>query len=340
MLINNEEYFAVLDKIIGCIENAQYKVMVGANLALLHRNWQIGHYINENQKWGNNFLSNLSRDIKAHFPDVTGYSVRNLRDMKKFAAIFSEDNIDQYGLAGITWYHHKALMGKIKNKEQYIWYAEKTIQNGWSHDVMVMQIDSDLYGRQAGKPKIQNFSGRLPDKQSELAIQTMKDPYIFDFVPFREGMIERDIETGLVKNIRKFLLELGRGFAFIDEQALLEVNGDEFYVDLLFYNYILHCFVAIDLKTGKFKPEMAGKMNFYLSALDELKKSEIDNPSIGLILCRDENRLVAEYSLKDMTKPIGVAEYKLFENLPQELRETLPSPEDIEARVLKKYKCD
>lgn len=340
MLINNEEYFAVLNKIIGCIENAQYKVMVGVNLALLHRNWQIGNYINENQKWGNSFLSNLSRDIKAHFPNVTGYSVRNLRDMKKFAAIFSEDDIDQYGLAGVTWYHHKALMGKVKNKEQYIWYAEKTIQNGWSHDVLVMQIDSGLYGRQADKPKIQNFYGRLPDKQSELAIQTMKDPYIFDFIPFREGMIERDIETGLVNNIRKFLLEMGKGFAFVDEQALLEVNGDEFYVDLLFYNYILHCFVAIDLKTGKFKPEMAGKMNFYLSALDEFKKSKIDNPSIGLILCRDENRLVAEYSLKDMTKPIGVAEYKLFENLPQELQETLPSPEDIKARVLNKYKCD
>lgn len=340
MLINNEEYFAVLNKIIGCIENSQYKVMVGANLALLHRNWQIGHYINDNQKWGDSFLSNLSRDIKTHFPDVTGYSVRNLRDMKKFAAIFSEEDIDQYGLAGITWYHHKALMGKTKDKEQYIWYVEKTTQNGWSHDILIMQIDSNLYGRQTGKPKIQNFSGRLPDKQSELAIQTMKDPYIFDFIPFREGMIERDIETGLVKNIRKFLLELGRGFAFVEEQALLEVNGDEFYIDLLFYNYILHCFIAIDLKTGKFKPEMAGKMNFYLSALDELKKSEIDNPSIGLILCRDENRLVAEYSLKDMTKPIGIAEYKLFENLPQELRDTLPSPEDIEARVLKKYKCD
>lgn len=340
MLINNNEYFEVLNKIINCIESAQYKVMIGANMSLLHRNWTIGNYINQNQDWGSNFISNLSRDIKHRFPESTGYSVRNLGYMKKFASIIDEDDIDQYGLAGVTWYHHKALMTKSKNKEQYIWYATKTMQNGWSHDVLEMQMDTNLYTRQVEKDKIQNFAGRLPEKQSELAIQTMKDPYIFDFVPFRQGMIERDIEAELVKNIRKFLLELGKGFAFIEEQALLEVNGDEFYVDLLFYNYELHCFVAIDLKTGKFTPEMAGKMNFYLSALDDIKKSEQDNPSIGLILCRNENRLVAEYSLKDMTKPIGVAEYKLFDVLPNELQDKLPSVEDIETRVLKRYECE
>lgn len=188
--------------------------------------------------------------------------------------------------------------------------------------------------------KIQNFDGKLPDQQSELAIQTMKDPYIFDFVQFREGMIERDIETELVNNVKRFLMELGTGFAFVGEQYELVVNEDEFFIDLLFYNYKLHCFVAIDLKTGKFLPEMAGKMNFYLSALDDIVKSEMDNPSIGLILCRDENRLVAEYSLKDMSKPIGVSEYRLFNDLPKELQKTLPAPEDIEARIMKKYNCE
>ena len=340
MLINDKEYFEVLNNIINCIETAQYKVMVGANLELLHRNWKIGNYINSNQKWGSGFLTNLAKDIKSHFPSASGYSIRNLRDMKKFASIFDEDDIDTYGLAGVTWYHHKALMGKSKSKEQYIWYAEKTMQNGWSHDVLEIQMDSDLYARQVEKPKIQNFAGRLPNQQSELAIQTMKDPYIFDFVALKEGMLERDIERELVSNIRKLLLELGKGFAFVDEQALLTVNGDEFFVDLLFYNYILHCFVAVDLKTGKFTPEMAGKMNFYLSALDDMVKSDVDNPSVGLILCRDENKLVAEYALKDMTKPIGVAEYKLFEELPEELKKTLPSIEDIESRIMKKYECD
>lgn len=340
MLINNEDYFNVLNEIINCIRKSQYQVMLSTNLSLMHRNWSIGNYINSNSSWGEGFLVNLSRDIKSEFPDSKGYSERNLRDMKKFASIFSEDEIDEYNLAGITWYHHKALMSKTHQKQQYIWYVEKTIQNGWSHDVLELQLDSNLYSRQIVKPKIQNFSGRLPDEQSELAIQTMKDPYIFDFVKFREGMIERDIETELVNNVRKFLLELGKGFAFVDEQYSLVLNDDEFYVDLLFYNFKLHCFVAIDLKTGKFTPEMAGKMNFYLSALDEMVKTDLDNPSIGLILCRNENKLIAEYALKDMKKPIGVTEYKLFDDLPKELQDTMPSVEDIETRVIKKYECD
>ncbi len=340
-MINNDAYLKVLSEIINCIKTSQYQVILSANLSLMHRNWKIGNYINRNSSWGKGFLVNLSRDIKSEFPDSKGYSERNLRDMKKFASIFNEeDEIDEYNLAGVTWYHHKALMGKTKTKEQYVWYVEKTIQNGWSHDVLEIQLESNLYFRQNENSKIQNFNGRLPDEQSELAIQTMKDPYIFDFVKFSEGMIERDIETELVNNVRKFLLELGTGFAFIDEQYLLVVNGDEFYVDLLFYNYRLHCFVAIDLKTGKFTPEMAGKMNFYLSALDDMLKADLDNPSIGLILCRNENKLVAEYALKDMQKPIGVTEYKLFDDLPQELQDTMPSVEDIETRVMKKYECD
>ena len=227
--------------------------------------------------------------------------------MKKFASIFEEDDIDEYGLAGITWYHHKALMGKAKTKEAYIWYAEKTIQNGWSHNTLKMQLDYDLYSRQVETPKLQNFNGVLPSEQSELALQTMKDPYIFDFV---------------------------------GEQYELNVGERDFYIDLLFYNFKLHCFVAVDLKTGEFTPEMAGKMNFYLSALDNEVKSELDNPSVGLILCKNENRLVAEYALKDMTKPIGVSEYKLFDDLPNELQEALPTAEDIEARIIKKYECE
>lgn len=231
-------------------------------------------------------------------------------------------------------------MGKAKTKEAYIWYAEKTIQNGWSHNTLKMQLDYDLYSRQVETPKLQNFNGVLPSEQSELALQTMKDPYIFDFVRFREGMIERDIESELVANVRKLLLELGTGFAFVGEQYELNVGERDFYIDLLFYNFKLHCFVAVDLKTGEFTPEMAGKMNFYLSALDNEVKSELDNPSVGLILCKNENRLVAEYALKDMTKPIGVSEYKLFDDLPNELQEALPTAEDIEARIIKKYECE
>ncbi len=231
-------------------------------------------------------------------------------------------------------------MGKTKSKDAYIWYTEQTILNGWSHDTLKIQLDYDLYARQIEKPKLQNFNGILPSEQSELAIQTMKDPYIFDFVRFKEGMIERDIEAALVANVRKLLLELGTGFAFVGEQYELNVAGKDFYIDLLFYNYKLHCFVAVDLKTGEFTPEMAGKMNFYLSALDSEVKSDMDNPSVELILCKNENSLVAEYSLKDMTKPIGVSEYKLFDDLPEELKSALPTTEDIEARIIKKYDCE
>lgn len=338
MLLNNEEYMQVRNAAYDCIRKAQYNAVVGANYALIKRNLKIGELIISKSEWGNRFIDNLAQDIKSEFPETTGFSVRNLKYMKKFAFIFKEDEVDEYGFAAVTWYHHMALMDKIKDKNQYVWYVQRTIENGWSRNILVMQIESDLYSRQHGE-KIQNFNNRLPDNQSELAIQTMKDPYIFDFVSMRGKMIETDIEHELVGNVSKLLLELGTGFAFVGEQYLLKVEDNEFYIDLLFYNYILHCFVAVDLKTGEFVPEYAGKMNFYLSVLDDKVKSEIDNPSIGLILCKDKNKVVAEYALKDMTKPIGVSEYKLIDVLPEELQDALPSIEDIETRVLEKYEC-
>lgn len=339
MQIDTLEYENALQQAIECIKTAQYEAVVNTNLALLHRNWRIGTIIIKKSEWGNKFISTLASDIKREFPGTTGFSARNLQYMKKFAAFFKEDDIDQYGFSRVTWYHHMALMDRAKDKEKYIWYLEQTSENGWSRDILLMQMDSGLYERQ-NTVKLQNFAGRMPDKQSALAIQTMKDPYIFDFVSMREKMIETDIEHELVRNVSKLLLELGKGFAYVGEQYALKIQGDEFFIDLLFYNYILHCFVAIDLKTGKFVPEYAGKMNFYLSVLDDQVKGEMDNPSIGLILCRDKNRVVAEYALKDMTKPIGVSEYKLLEEIPDELRDTLPSIEEIEARVLEKYDCE
>ena len=339
MLMNSEEYIKIRNEAYECIRKAQYSAVVGANYALIKRNLNIGNLIILKSEWGNKFIDNLARDIKSEFPGTTGFSVRNLKYMKKFATMFTEDEIDEYGFASITWYHHMALMDKVKDKIQYVWYAQRTVENGWTRDVLVMQIETGLYTRQLGE-KIQNFHNRLPDNQSELAIQTMKDPYIFDFVSMRGRMIETDIERELVKNVSKLLLELGTGFAFVGEQYLLKVNQNEFYVDLLFYNFKLHCFVAIDLKTGQFVPEYAGKMNFYLSVLDDKVKDEQDNPSIGLILCKDKNKVVAEYALKDMTKPIGVSEYKLMNVLPEELQATLPSVEDIETRVLEAYRCD
>lgn len=253
--------------------------------------------------------------------------------MKKFAQIFAEDDVDKYGLARITWSHHQVLMSKVSSQEEYVWYLEKTLEHGWSVDELASQVKGQLYERQVVANKISNFENRLPIEQKDIVISTMKDPYMFDFINYTEDMLETDIENELVRNVTSLLMELGTGFAFMGQQYHLEVGGKDFYIDLLFYNTKLRCYVAIDLKTGEFKPEQAGKMNFYLSALDDLVKSPDDNPSVGLILCRDENRTIAEYALRDMSKPIGVSEYHLCTDLPLDLKSALPDPEEIRSRI-------
>lgn len=253
--------------------------------------------------------------------------------MAKFALRFPDKEIVQAALAQITWYHHITLMDKVKDAAEHIWYAGQSAENGWSRNVLVHQIESGLYQRQVLTDKVSNFENRLPSPQSELAVQTMKDPYIFDFIPFKPDMVERDIEQALVKDVTKLLLELGTGFAFLGNQYHLNVGGDDFYIDLLFYNLNLRCYVVIELKTGEFKPEYAGQLNFYLSAVDGILKKEQDNPSIGLLLCKSKNDLVAEYSLKDMSKPIGVSAYQITSSLPEEFEKQLPSVEDIQKRI-------
>ena len=279
------------------------------------------------------FIDNLAADIKLSFPEAKGYSVRNLKYMAKFAATYEDEEFVQTVSAQIPWSHNTAILDKVKTPEQREWYIRKTAENGWSHSVLIHQIESGLYQRQAIADKISNFENRLPAPQSELAVQTMKDPYIFDFIPFKEDMVERDIEQALVKDVTKLLLELGTGFAFLGNQYHLNVGGDDFYIDLLFYNLNLRCYVVIELKTGEFKPDYAGQLNFYLSAVDGILKSEHDNPTIGLLLCKSKNNIVAEYALKDMSKPIGVSEYKVTSDLPEDLSKQLPSIEDIQKHI-------
>ncbi len=291
-------------------------------ILLYHR---IGCVINEHKTWGSKFIDNLSRDIKLSFPDATGYSVRNLKYMSKFAATYTDHEFVQQVVAQIPWGHTTVLLDRISDDTVRDWYISKTIENGWSRNVLVHQIESRLYERQVFADKITNFENRLPSPQSELAIQTIKDPYIFDFIPFKEDMLERDIEQAMVREVSSLLLELGTGFAFLGNQYHLNVGGEDFYIDLLFYNLNLRCYVVIELKTGEFKPEYAGKLNFYLSAVDAILKKAQDNPTIGLLLCKTKNDLIAEYSLKDMSKPIGVSEYKLAD--------VLPSVEDIRKRI-------
>ena len=332
MLINNNEYLDIVESIKHEIKSAQYKAAVSVNRELIMLYYNIGRIINEHKTWGNKFIENLAADIRISFPDTKGYSIRNLKYMAKFAAEYTEE-IVQGALAQITWYHNITLMDKIHDIDKRLWYAHKIAENGWSRNVLVHQIESGLYERQATVDKISNFESRLPAPQSELAVQTMKDPYVFDLIPFREDMVERDIEEALVKDVTKLLLELGTGFAFLGNQYRLNVGGDAFYIDLLFYNLNLRCYVVIELKTGEFKPEFAGQLNFYLSAVDGILKRDEDNPSIGLLLCKRKNNLLAEYALKDMSKPMGVSEYTITKSLPEELEKQLPSVEDIESRI-------
>ncbi len=333
MLMNNNDYLTIIESIKSEIYSAQYKAALNVNHEMIILYYNIGKIINQHKSWGNKFIDNLAADIRIEFPNVKGYSVRNLKYMSKMADTYSDEKFVQQVAAQIPWGQNIVLLDKISDYDIRVWYAEKTLENGWSRNVLIHQIESDLYSRQVLNSKISNYETRLPSPQSELAIQTMKDPYIFDFIPFREDMAERDIENALVKDVTKLLLELGTGFAFLGNQYRLNIGGDDFYIDLLFYNLNLRSYVVIELKTGDFKPEYAGQLNFYLSAVDGILKTEHDNQSIGLLLCKSKNNLVAEYALKDISKPIGVSEYKITTNLPDELMKQLPSVEDIQNRI-------
>jgi predicted nuclease of restriction endonuclease-like (RecB) superfamily len=340
MLINNNEYLSIVDDIKSKIHAAQYRAVVAVNVELITLYWNIGTVINEHSVWGNKFIENLARDIKLDFPDAKGYSIRNLKYMAKFSKVYTDLKFVQRTVAQIPWRHNIALIDKVKDDNERLWYTQKVIEEGWTRDLLVSQIEYKLYERQAIAHKVTNFPQRLLSPQGELAEQTMKDPYIFDFIPYKVGMVEREVENELVKNITKLLLELGTGFAFVGNQYHIEVEGEDFYIDLLFYHLSLRCYVVIELKSGDFKPEYAGKLNFYISAIDDLLKGEHDHPTIGLLLCRHKRGMIAEYSLRDIEKPIGVSEYKLFEKLPKEYENILPSVEDIETRIKQQMGTD
>jgi len=333
LLINDNDYISVANDIKKRIKCAQRKVLITANSELFILYWNIGKVINAHSVWGNKFISNLARDIKLDFPNVKGYSVRNLKYMAKFARMFPDFEIVQSITAQLTWTHSNALLDKVKDCNVFLWYAERNSESGWSVETLKEQIESGLYKRQSLTKKVSNFQKRLNPPQSDLAEQALKDPYMFDFIPYREGMHEREIETELVRNITKLLLELGTGFAFIGNQYHIIVENEDFHIDLLFYNLKLRCYVIIELKRGDFKPEYAGKLNFYISAVDDLLKTELDNPTIGILLCKNKRGMIAEYSLRDIEKPIGVSEYKLLKNLPKKYEDILPSAEDIAKRI-------
>ena len=316
------------------IHNAQQRATLAVNRELVLLYWQIGHDIlnrQEEQGWGAKVIERLAHDLRAAFPDMKGLSPRNLKYMRAFAEAWPDAEFVQQAAAQLPWGHNLVLLDKLPGPETRRWYAAKAIEHNWSRNILAMQIEARLLDR-SGKA-VSNFENHLPKPQSDLARESLKDPYRFDFLGLTLDAQEREIENALVKHVTEFLLELGAGFAFVGQQVLLDVGGDEFFIDLLFYHLKLRCYVVIELKAGKFKPEHLGQLSFYLTAVDAQLKHPQDGPTIGLLLCKSKNKVVAEYALRDSARPIGVAEYQLVESLPAELQTSLPSIEQIEREL-------
>jgi predicted nuclease of restriction endonuclease-like (RecB) superfamily len=326
------ELLADLEKEIG-LARLRASVSINREMTLLY--WQTGRRILERQQhqgWGAKVIDRLAADLRGKFPDLQGFSPRNLKYMRTLAATYPDVTFVQEALAQISWYHNITLLEKVKGEAERHWYIRQTIEHGWSRAVMVHHIESGLYQRQGRA--LTNFERTLPPQQSDLAREVLKDPYSFDFLMLAADARERDLERGLLEHLRNFLIELGVGFAFVGSQYHLEVGGEDFYLDLLFYHLRLRCFVVIELKLDEFRPEHAGKMNFYLSAVDDLLRHTADQPTIGLILCKDRNRVIVEYALRDTSKPMGVAGYTVRTGaLPEGLRESLPSIDSLEAEL-------
>jgi predicted nuclease of restriction endonuclease-like (RecB) superfamily len=316
------------------IQQARLKASLAVNRELILFYWHLGRDILERQSiagWGTKIIDRLAKDLHDEFPEHKGFSPRNLKYMRAFAEAWPDEAIVQQVVAQIPWGHNVRILDVVKVPTERLWYIQQAMQQGWSRNVLVMQIETGLYRRQ-GKA-LTNFAATLPAPQSDLAQQLLKDPYNFDFLTLSTEAHEKDLERGLLEHIRKFLLELGVGFSFVGSQYPLEVGGEDFKIDLLFYHLKLRCFVIIDLKMGMFKPADVGQMNFYLSAVDDMLRHPDDKPSIGLLLCKGKNKLVAEYALRDMSKPLGISEFHYLETLPENLKGTLPTVEELEAEL-------
>lgn len=359
--VSNIEYKHWISELKNKVRLSQLKAAIVVNSALIEFYWELGGVISEKLKkasWGDKILEQASKDLSSEFPEMKGFSVSNLKVCKLFYNYFqlSSQAVNQiesilpnissqdenqkvdFGelivkkvVSKIPWGHIKLIITKIKDVNHALYYIQKTQENNWSREVLALQIKSNLIQRTGAA--ITNFKNTLPNTFSDLAQQTLKDPYVFDFLTLTEGYKERDVENQLVSNIRKFLLELGKGFAFIGQQYHIEIADNDYYIDLLFYHIKLKCYVVIELKNTSFIPEYAGKLNFNLSAVDTLLKEDNDQPTIGILLCRDKNNIEAEFSLRGMNKPIGISEFELTEILPDNLKSSLPTIEEIEQNI-------
>ena len=341
----NIDYINWLTEVKYKIRKTQLQVALAANSQLIIFYWELGREIFQEQKkakWGAKLIDQLSADLKSEFPDIQGLSKTNLKYCSRFYQFYTngqqfvdqlKNTFSQQLVDQIPWGHNIQIFTKSKSLAEAKFYIQQTLKNGWSRDVLALQLKSNLYSRQGSS--ITNFQQTLPEYQSDLAQQTIKDPYTFDFLKMTKPYNERDVEIKLTEHISKFLLELGKGFAFIGRQYLLEVEQSNYYIDLLFYHVKLKCYVVIELKNTKFIPEYAGKLNFYLSAVDSTVKGKDDNPTIGILLCRDKNKIETEFALRNISKPMGVSEFTLTEALPENLKGDLPTVEELELQFNK-----
>src|SRR3989339_1534169 len=335
------EYAETLVALKKQIQEAQIKAVLAANKELIRLYWALGKTINEKQKenkWGSGVIERLAKDLQKEFPGLEGFSKLNIFRIQAFYRTYEKvsqavTQLESLPIFSIPWGHNIVLMHKLKDSDERLWYAQKIIENGWSRSMLETWIKSKLHSR-TGKA-ITNFSRTLPSPHSDMAQQALKDPYVFDFLTLQQEHLERDVEQGLIDHIQKFLLELGKDFAFVGRQYHLEVDEDDYYLDLLFYHLKLRCYVVIELKNTAFIPEYAGKLNFYLSAVDDLLRHKDDTPTIGLLLCKTKKNFTVEYALRDVNKPIGVAEYetKIMASLPKDLKSSLPTIKEIEAEL-------
>ncbi len=334
-----ESYDTTLGSIKARIQTERLRMVLSANEAMILLYWDIGNEILERQQqegWGAKVIDRLSADLCKSFPDMKGLSMRNLLFMRSFAEAYSDRQIVKQLVSQLPWGHNIRILQKIKDLEKRLWYIKMSIQNGWSRNILELQIDSCTCERQG--QTINNFAITLPPGDSDMAAQVFKDPYLFDFIGTADPRREREIEQALVDHIQQFLLELGTGFAFVGRQVHLELGDNDFYIDLLFYHLILRCYVVVELKAVPFEPGFVGTLNMYLSAVDDLLRHPDDKPTIGLLLCKNKKQLLVEYALRGFRKPIGVAEWetKLVKSLPSELKGCLPTIEEIEAELTKK----
>jgi len=329
-----QDYKAFLTSLKDKIRNARLHAALAINTEVINLYWHLGNQIIKKQNWGSKLIETLSNDLQNAFPETSGFSVRNLQRMRQFAARFPSMAIMPQAVAQLPWGHISLLIHKVKDDKELVWYAEQTIAEGWPRVTLEHQIKESLFQRQAiDSVKSSNFLTRLPSPQSSLAHELLKQPYNFDFLGLHDDAHEREIEHASIEHITKFLLELGKGFAFVGRQIPIGLEESGYFIDMLFYHLKLHAYVVIEWKSVRFKPEHAGQLNFYLNLVDDFYKMPEDNPTIGLLLCKSRNKFEAEYALKGIEKPIGISEYQLTRAIPESLKLNLPSIEEIESEL-------